>query len=349
MTRFIDTRALAALLAQVGVRRFMSELSVTMRDDYRRWHEFDKSARLAAHSDVGVIELMPISDASQYAFKYVNGHPSNGRYELPTVMAFGALADVETGYPTLLSELTLATGVRTAVASALAASVLARPDSATMGMIGCGAQSEFQAIAFESLLGVRRVRLYDIDAAAVAKLRRNLERHTDLVVEVVDSARAAAEGVDILTTATADKALATIVDTSMLSNGLHINAVGGDCPGKTELAAGVLEASSVFVEFEPQTRIEGDIQQMPGSFAVTELWQVLTGAHPGRVSDSEITVFDSVGFALEDYSMLRQVGHYAESLDIGERIHLVPNLDDNKNLYGLVDSALGERPARDAA
>ncbi|MEO1202223.1 MAG: ornithine cyclodeaminase [Pseudomonadota bacterium] len=349
MTRFIDTRALAALLAEVGVRRFMHELTDTMLDDYRRWPDFDKSARLAAHSDVGVIELMPISDDAQYAFKYVNGHPSNGRFNLPTVMAFGALADVATGYPTLLSELTLATGVRTAVASALAASVLARDDVETMGMIGCGAQSEFQAIAFESLLGIRRVKLFDIDANAVAKLKTNLERHTNLAVEVADTAEAASEGVDILTTATADKALATIVDAGMLSPGLHINAVGGDCPGKTELAADVLEAASVFVEYEPQTRIEGDIQQMPAEFEVTELWRVLTDQHPGRTSDAEITVFDSVGFALEDYSMLKQVKTYAEALDLGEQIDLVPDLDDNKNLYSLVDAALADRPARDAA
>ena len=349
MTRFVDTRALAALLAEVGIRRFMAELLETMRDDYRRWPEFDKSARLASHSDVGVIELMPISDASQYAFKYVNGHPSNTQRGLPTVMAFGALADVDTGYPTLLSELTLATGVRTAVASALAARELARPDSTAMGMIGCGAQSEFQAIAFEELLGIRRLRIYDVDRGAVDKLAHNLARHTDLDVECVDSAEAAAYGADILTTATADKTHATIVHPEMLSDGLHINAVGGDCPGKTELAAGVLEAASVFVEYEPQSRIEGDIQQMPASFEVTELWRVLTGERAGRRSAREITVFDSVGFALEDYSMLKLVHAYAESLDLGERIDLVPDLDDNKNLYSLVDAAVGNSKARDAA
>ena len=343
------TNQLATLLAEVGVRRFMSELAEAMRDDFRRWPEFDKSARLASHSDVGVIELMPIADASQYAFKYVNGHPSNTARGLSTVMAFGALADVDTGYPRLVSELTLATGVRTAVASAIAACELARPDARTMGMIGCGAQSEFQAIAFETLLGIERVRIYDVDPAAVDKLARNLEAHSGLVVERVASARDAADGVDILTTATADKAHATIVDTAMLSPGLHINAVGGDCPGKTELAAGVLEAASVFVEYEPQTRIEGDIQQMPAEFGVTELWQVLTGARPGRRDDGEITVFDSVGFALEDYSMLRLVDRLAESLGIGETIDLVPELDDNKDLYSLVDDALAARPARNAA
>ena len=349
MTRFVDTRALADLLATVGIRSFMTELVDVMTGDYGRWSEFDKSARLAAHSDVGVIELMPISDASQYAFKYVNGHPSNTTRGLSTVMAFGALADVDTGYPRLVSELTLATGVRTAVASVIAARALARPDSKTMGMIGCGAQSEFQAIAFEALLGIERVRIFDVDPASVDKLARNLAAHTNLVIERVETAQEAAEGVDILTTATADKTHATIVDAEMLSPGLHVNAVGGDCPGKTELAAAVLEAASVFVEYEPQTRIEGDIQQMPAEFAVTELWQVLDGQQPGRRDRNEITVFDSVGFALEDYSMLKLVNAYAESLDIGEKIDLVPELQDNKDLFSLVDVALTNATARDAA
>ena len=86
---------------------------------------------------------------------------------------------------------------------------------------------------------------------------------------------------------------------------MHLNAVGGDCPGKTELHRDVLLRASTFVEYEPQTRIEGDIQQMPADYPVTELWRVLAGQAPGRRDAGEVTLFDSVGFALEDYSALR--------------------------------------------
>jgi ornithine cyclodeaminase/alanine dehydrogenase-like protein (mu-crystallin family) len=86
---------------------------------------------------------------------------------------------------------------------------------------------------------------------------------------------------------------------------MHINAVGGDCPGKTELHADVLRGARVIVEFEPQTRIEGDIQQLAADFPVVELWRVLSGEVAGRESDAQVTVFDSVGFALEDFSALR--------------------------------------------
>jgi ornithine cyclodeaminase len=110
-----------------------------------------------------------------------------------------------------------------------------------------------------------------------------------------------------VTTVTADKTNATILTADLLEPGMHINGVGGDCPGKTELHADVLRQCAVFVEYEPQTRIEGDLQNLPADFAVTELWQVLArpSAWPHDQRGRQVTVFDSVGFALEDYSALR--------------------------------------------
>ena len=117
---------------------------------------------------------------------------------------------------------------------------------------------------------------------------------------------------------------------------MHINGVGGDCPGKTELHADVLRAGKIFVEFEPQTRIEGDIQQLPADHPVTELWQVLTGAALGRESAQQVTVFDSVGFALEDFSALSYVHKLALARKVGEDVALVPPAeDDPKDLFRL--------------
>ena len=100
--------------------------------------------------------------------------------------------------------------------------------------------------------------------------------------------------------------------------------------------ADVLRQAQVFVEYAPQTRIEGDIQQLPPDFAVTELWQVLAGQHGGRVSDAAVTVFDSVGFALEDFSALRFLRDAAAELGMGQPIELIPQLSDPKNLFGLL-------------
>ena len=333
MTRFVDVAALCRIVQRVGAGDFMAGIAAAMREDFRRWESFEKSARVAHHSDIGVIELMPISDKHRYAFKYVNGHPANADKGVSTVMAFGALADVETGLPTLLSELTVTTAFRTAAASAIAAEVLARPDSRVMGMVGCGAQSEFQAIAFHRLVGIEEVRIFDIDKTAMEKLRRNLGDHPSLKLTPMNSAAAATKAADIVTTCTADTRWATVLTPDMVAPGMHINGVGGDCPGKTEIHVDILRDAKIFVEFEPQTRIEGDIQQLPGDHPVNDLWRVIADKESGRDSDEQITFFDSVGFALEDFSALRYLHRLAEEFDEGEQIALVPELLDPKDLF----------------
>ena len=336
MVKYIGTHDLQAFIAHRSLPVILGELLGYLREDYLRWPQFDKTARVASHSPLGVIELMPIADARLYAFKYVNGHPGNTAHGRLTVTAFGVLANVADGYPRLLSELTITTALRTAATSALAAQALARPGSKSMAIIGNGAQSEFQILAFKALLGIREVRAYDIDPAATQKLVRNLASVSDLRVIAAASAHEAVRGADIVTTVTADKANATILMPDMIEHGMHVNAVGGDCPGKTELHADILSNARVIVEFEPQTRIEGEIQQMPADFPVTELWQVLSGRTPGRQNEQQVTVFDSVGFALEDFSALRYVNDLAESMAIGTRIDLVPMPGNPKDLYQYV-------------
>lgn len=345
MTTLLTTRDIARIVALKGLPQVLSQLVSNLESDFRRWPEFDKTARVASHSRDGVIELMPIADASHYSFKYVNGHPKNTRAGLPTVMAFGVLADVATGRPELLSELTLTTAMRTAATSVMAARALARPGSRTMALIGNGAQSEFQAMAFHHLLGIEEIRLYDIDPAATAKLQRNLAAAAPALRLIVAASTAAAvRGADIVTTVTADKANATIITPQMLEPGVHINGVGGDCPGKTELHPGVLQVAKVFVEYEPQSRVEGDVQQMPADFPVIELWRVLTGEVSGRDSGAQITVFDSVGFAMEDFSALRLLRDCARELGLGRPVDITPTMADPKNLFGLLTAA----PAADA-
>ncbi|MCB2114821.1 MAG: ornithine cyclodeaminase, partial [Rhodobacteraceae bacterium] len=303
--------------------------------DFRRWESFDKTPRVASHSAVGVIELMPTSDGEMYGFKYVNGHPKNTREGLQTVTAFGLLAEVNTGYPILLTEMTILTALRTAAMSALAAKHLAPEGATTMAMIGNGAQAEFQALAFKALCGISRVRLYDIDPAATAKCTRNLAG-SGLTLTACTSAEEAMEGAGIVTTCTADKQNAMILTDNMVGAGVHINAVGGDCPGKTELHRDILLRSAIFVEYPPQTRIEGEIQQLAPDHPVTELWQVITGAAKGRSDARQITLFDSVGFAIEDFSALRYVHDQLKSLPYSEPLDMIADPDDPRDLYGML-------------
>jgi ornithine cyclodeaminase len=338
MVSYIGTARVGELVSRVGLAPFIEALAGEIEADYLRWGEFEKSARHAIHSAAGVIELMPTSDGRLYSFKYVNGHPKNTACGLLTVTAFGVLADVASGYPMLLSEMTFVTALRTAAMSALAARRMTTAGTRVMALIGNGAQSEFQAIAFHHMLGVRELRLFDTDPEATAKLKLNLdaERLPGLEVIACTSTREAVRGADIVTTATADKRNALILTPDLIEPGMHLNAVGGDCPGKTELHVDILRSprARIVVEFEPQARIEGEIQQLAASEAVIEIADVLSGKHLGRTDDRDVTIFDSVGFALNDFSALRYLERLNREQGGGATIDLIPKLDDPKDLYG---------------
>lgn len=332
---FVSVDDMMKLVHRVGVETFLKQLADRIEHDFTRWASFDKVPRVASHSSVGVIELMPTSDGERYGFKYVNGHPANTHAQLQTVTGFGVLARVDTGYPTLISEMTLLTALRTAAVSAVAARHLAPADADTMAIIGNGAQSEFQALAFQAVSGVNRLRLFDIDSAATEKCARNLQGR-GFRIECCHSAESAVEGAQIVTTATADKQYATILTPNMVAAGVHLNAVGGDCPGKTELHRDILLRSDIFVEYTPQTRIEGEIQQLSPDHDVTELWEVITGVRPGRQGSLQTTLFDSVGFATEDFSALCHVKSLLQEFDCFENLDMVADPDDPRDLFGML-------------
>ncbi|WP_270730054.1 ornithine cyclodeaminase [Shimia sp. Alg240-R146] len=335
---FVSVDNMMRLVHHIGVEQVLTDLAAYVEEDFLRWELFDKTPRVASHSDVGVIELMPTSDGEAYGFKYVNGHPKNTSEGLQTVTAFGLLADVYTGYPVLLTEMTMLTALRTAATSAMVAKHLAPKGADTMAMIGNGAQSEFQTMAMKAIVGLKTVRLYDVDPAATRKCAQNLA-NSGLNVVVCGSPEEAIQGAQILTTCTADKQCATILSDNMVGAGVHINAIGGDCPGKTELAKGILERSTVFVEFPPQTRIEGEIQQMDPDFAVTEMWEVLSGTAQGRTDARQITLFDSVGFAIEDFSALRYIRDKVADTAFSEDLDMLADPDDPRDLFGMLQRA----------
>ncbi len=335
---FVSVGNMMRLIHHIGLDEMLIRIATAIEEDFLRWEAFDKTPRVASHSDVGVIELMPTSDGETYGFKYVNGHPSNTTSGLQTVTAFGLLADVQTGYPVLLSEMTMLTALRTASMSALAAKHLAPEGATTMAMIGNGAQSEFQCRAFQAICGIDTVQLYDIDPAATAKCAHNL-KGTGLNVVPCATAQEAITGAQIITTCTADKQYATILTDNMVGAGVHINAIGGDCPGKTELHRDILHRSAIFVEYPPQTRVEGEIQALAPDHPVHELWQVFAGHTQGRNGPDQITLFDSVGFAIEDFSALRTLKAAIQGTDFFDTLDMLADPDDPRDLYGMLARA----------
>ena len=280
--------------------------------------------------------------ARSIASNIVNGHPKNTRRGLQTVAAFGVLADVATGYPRLLADMTLGTAFRTAAVSALAARYLARPESETMALIGLGAQSEFQACAFQAALGVNRLRIHDVDPAAAEKFLRNMADSGFFHHPLRERARSRHRSGHCHDDHRGQTKGDNFSD-NMVGAGTHLNAVGGDCPGKTELARDILLRAEIFVEYAPQTRLEGEIQQLSADHPVTELWEVVAGRKPGRRSRRAITIFDAVGFAIEDFSVLRLLRDLADELEIDDEIDLIARPDDPKNLFALLRAPQTER------
>jgi ornithine cyclodeaminase len=332
---FVSVDNMMRIVMDIGVERVLTELAVYIEEDFRRWEKFDKTPRIAAHSAEGVIELMPTSDGSIYGFKYVNGQPKNNREGRQTVAAFGVLSNVATGYPVLLSEMTILTALRTGATSALAAKYLAPKGARVMALIGNGAQCEFQALAFKAVCGIDTVRLYDIDPAATRKSSKNLA-DSGMNIVCCKTSEEAILGAEIITTCTADKQYATILTDNMIGGGVHINAIGGDCPGKTELHRDILLRSDIFAEYPPQTRIEGEIQQLADDHPVTELWQVIAGKAAGRRDPGQITLFDSVGFATEDFSALRYVRDQLARTGQYVELDLMADPDEPRDLFGML-------------
>lgn len=335
MVRIITIDDIKNLIRKITLPVFMQKLIERLQLDYARWDEFDKMPRVATHVAPGVLELMPICDNDFYAFKFVNGHPNNPLANKLTVSAVGTLADVATGYPLLMSEMTLLTAIRTAATSALASKYLAQKSAKTFAMIGCGAQSEFQVLAHRQVFLLAKINYFDVDENAMKKFAHNLARQK-FTLNACDSIERAIEGAEIITTATASKKHGKILHRKNIQPGVHVNGIGGDCPGKTELDEKILEDAKIVVEYFPQTKMEGEIQNFSRQEIYAELWELAAGKKAGRENNTEITLFDSVGFALEDYSVLRLVHALAEDFHIGHMMDMVPDLKNPKDLYGFL-------------
>lgn len=300
-----------------------------LEEDLNNWQEFKKSPRHAVHFKHGVFEQMPVANNDYYTSKYVNAHPNNPKQNKLSIVATGMLADVETGYPQIFCDMTILTAIRTAATSALAAKYLALKDSQVLGLIGTGAQSEFQTYALRQLFDIKIIRYYDRDKEAMEKYRNNLK---DSGVELIacKSGEEVVQGVDIITTCICEKKHVVLFPyESIKDREVFINGIGGDCPGKTELDPEILKHSKIFLEYFEQTKVEGEIQNREGEVDYTELWELVQGKKQGRIKGDKIILFDSVGFAVADFSMLRML----HKLGIGKEVQVLPDIKNPKDLF----------------
>ncbi|MBI4009367.1 ornithine cyclodeaminase [Candidatus Gottesmanbacteria bacterium] len=336
--KIISVESLVRLLSHHGVDNFMKDLVGSLKRDFGRWQSFTKMPRPAMHVSGGVLELMPICDNElYYTFKYVNCHPRNPLIGKQTVVATGQLSAIDTGYPLMFSEMTILTALRTAATSALATDLMARKKSHTLAIIGTGTQSEFQVRGMQLVREIKEIRYFDIDAAAMDKFEKNIDDKDQKLVRC-KNALEATKGADIITVCTASKAHVEVLKNDWIKSGMHINALGGDTVGKTELEQNILPRCKIVVEYFDQSYMEGEIQRLEKTEAeklvYAELYELVSGRKKGRENDRQITLFDSVGIALEDYSVLRLTYELAEKYKIGEELNLTPVIKNPKDLFG---------------
>jgi len=337
-TKVITLTDVKNLIQAVGYQAFTQQLVAKMHTEFARWNQFEKTARIPFYRNSGVMELMPICGPEMFSYKYVNGHPNNPQLNKLTVVGSGLLAKIDTGEPLLISEMTLLTGIRTGATSLLASQLLAKPNSTRYGIIGSGSQSEFQAMAHVGAFDLQVINYFDVDAEAMDSFAKNL---SDCGVRLhrCTSAQEVVENSDIVTTCTAFAGTQQIIRQQWLQPGQHINAIGGDSPHKTELDPAILTAADILaIEFFDQTVHEGEIQNLEHAKEVVdaELWEIITGAKNGRTDDSQITVFDGVGFALEDYCVLVLVHELTEQTGTYTKLDMTPELEYPKDLFGLL-------------
>ena len=269
--------------------------------------------------DQGDFRAMPAAISGSAGIKWVNVHPRNPSLGLPTVMAILIYSDPLTGYPLAVMDATDITAYRTGVTAAIASKYLARKDSHSLGIVGAGRQAYTQLLAHAELFDLRLINIFDRSGAAGEKFIRFFPEYPVRACSLEEAAAS-----DIVCTVT--PAREPFLSREWILPGTHINAIGADAPGKEELEPSILKEAIVVVDNLEQATAAGEIN-VPlrrGLFKVDEVYatldEIVTGKKQGRKSETEITVFDSTGLAIEDIAVAKLV--YEKAKEIGGYLSL---------------------------
>lgn len=275
----------------------------------------------------GDLRMMPsyLEAREECGVKIVNSHPDNpGKYGLPSVIAVLMLYDVRTGKPVAIMDGTWITAMRTGAAAGVAAKYLARKDSRIVGVVGAGFQARFQLEALNEVLSIGSVKVYDRLKDKALELADTMNLKISGGVTAVDRVKDAVKDVDVLVTAT--PAREPVVKNQWITAGMHIISIGADAPGKEELDPEILIRAKIVVDDWTQASHSGEIN-VPLSKGMIkrdhvhgEFGEVVAGIKRGRVSNDEITIFDSTGLSIQDVITGWQVYRQAVQMGVGRDI-----------------------------
>ena len=263
---------------------------------------------LSVHASGGGFHIKAaglVGERSYFAAKTnANFSDNPRRWGLPTIQGTIVLADAENGTPLAIMESGSVTALRTGAATALAAKYLARPDSRTATVVGCGVQGELQLAAICAALPLRRIMLVDLDHARAEDLAARAAVRHGVETEAVKDVRAAVRDSDVCVTCTTSRR--AFLQARDIAAGTFIAAVGADNPEKQELEPSLLASATLVVDVLHQCAEIGELHHALAAGLLTresvhaELADVVSGRRPGRTRQDEVTIFDSSGTALQD-------------------------------------------------
>ncbi|MHA1949234.1 MAG: ornithine cyclodeaminase family protein [Candidatus Thorarchaeota archaeon] len=281
---------------------------------------------LDVHKHNGEVDVKSgfVEDFGMIGTKIASGFYDNVKKGYPPGIAVIVLLDLETSMPLAIMDGTHITAYRTGAAGAVAAQVLARKDSKNVGILGAGTQGRMQLLALQEIFDIQNVKIWDIERGLAKKYEKDMSINVDVVKDPEDVVLDA----DIVVTATPSRK--ALIGVSSILDGLHINAIGADGPGKQELDPAIMtRATKIVVDSLAQCRKIGEIQHALGMGLITEstihaeIGEILNGDKTGRESDDEITVFDSTGLSAQDIAAAKIVYDSAKQKGLGRKFSLL--------------------------
>jgi alanine dehydrogenase len=273
------------------------------------------------HIKAGLLDL----SRTYFAAKVNGNFPENpARFGLPTIQGVIVLCDAERGCPLAIMDSRDITSLRTGAATAVAAKHLARLDSRTVTICGCGSQGRVQIKALSRVLRLETVFAYDQNNEQMLRFAREMTEELGVPTHPVTSLHDAVSQSDICVTCTPSRR--AYLSTKEVSAGTFISAVGADNPDKQELHPALMANSKIVTDVLEQCSVLGDLHHaleaglMVKEGVHAELGEVVAGKKPGRESDTEIIVFDSTGMALQDVAAAVCVYEKAQEQGAGVRL-----------------------------
>lgn len=340
-TLILSGEDVSFIVEKYGINRLMDDLIERLNEAIENFDASKTEIPIRSgfnyqSENPGLVEWMPVHrKGDEVVIKVVGYHPQNPKkFNLPTILSSISSYDTNTGHLKGIADGVLLTALRTGAASAVASKYLANTESTVLGLVGCGAQAITQLHALSRIFDLTTVKIYDIDERSMHSFQDRISMLNLNVVVEYATIEEIIESSDIVCTETSiDVDQGPLFQYTTNKSHLHINAIGSDFPGKTELPKALLQNSFVCPDFLAQAKIEGECQQLADSEIDSDWVALVQNSNEFLFVKDQLTVFDSTGWALEDQVVMDLFLDIAEKFGIGLEVAIENVSQDAKNPY----------------